>query len=90
MKVIRLRRRRILDDSGEEELNDRLGGDLPHPFSLWSNLAHGKKETAMGATGGFRRPCGVARNPRACNARWLRCSYGPGGPGRRAGWLRAR
>ena len=26
----------------EEELNDRLGGDLPHPFSLWSNLAHGK------------------------------------------------
>ena len=29
---------------GEEELHDRLGGDLPHPSSLWSNLAHGKKK----------------------------------------------
>ena len=27
----------------EEELHDRLGGDLPHPFSLLSNLAHGKR-----------------------------------------------
>jgi hypothetical protein len=24
-------------------LHDRLGGDLPYPFSLWSNLAHGKE-----------------------------------------------
>src|SRR4029077_21051070 len=29
---------------GEEELHGRLGGDLPHPSSLWSNLAHGKKK----------------------------------------------
>ena len=29
---------------GEEELNDRLGGDLAHPVCLWSNLAHGKKK----------------------------------------------
>jgi hypothetical protein len=21
-----------------------FGGDLPHPFSLWSHLAHGKKK----------------------------------------------
>ena len=28
----------------EEELNDRLGGGLPHPFFLWLNLAHGKKK----------------------------------------------
>src|SRR6478672_4076202 len=27
----------------EEELHDRLGGDLPHPLSLWSHLAHGNK-----------------------------------------------
>ena len=31
----------------EEELNDRLGGDLPHPFSLWSNLAHGKRKESL-------------------------------------------
>jgi hypothetical protein len=31
----------------EEELNDRLGGDLPHPFSLWSNLAHGKEKESL-------------------------------------------
>ena len=29
----------------EEELHDRLGGDFPHPFSLWSNLAHGKEKS---------------------------------------------
>jgi hypothetical protein len=29
----------------EEKLHDRLGGDLPHPFSLLSNLAHGKKKS---------------------------------------------
>ena len=28
----------------EEELNDRLCGDLPHPFRHWSNLAYGKEE----------------------------------------------
>jgi hypothetical protein len=28
----------------EEELHDRFGGDLPHPFSLLSNLAHGKRK----------------------------------------------
>ena len=30
---------------GEKELHDRLGGDLPHPFSLWSSLAHRKKKS---------------------------------------------
>ena len=28
----------------EEELHDRFGGDLPHPFSLLSNLANGKRK----------------------------------------------
>src|SRR4029077_174961 len=39
---------------GEEKLHDRFGGDLPHPFSPWSNLAYGKEKTATSATGGFR------------------------------------
>jgi hypothetical protein len=29
----------------EEELNDRLGGDLSDLFPFWSNLAHGKKKS---------------------------------------------
>jgi hypothetical protein len=29
---------------GEEELHDHFRGDLPHPFSLWSNLAHRKEK----------------------------------------------
>ena len=74
----------------EEELHDRLGGDLPHPFSLWSNLAHGKEKAATSATAGFPRPCAVARYRCACSARLLRYSYGQGGPARRAGWLPAR
>jgi hypothetical protein len=32
-------------------LYDRLGGNLPYPFSLLSNLAHGKKATH--AAGGY-------------------------------------
>jgi hypothetical protein len=33
----------------EEELHDRLGGDLPHPLSLWSHLAHGKQRELVQA-----------------------------------------
>ena len=40
---------------GEEELHDRLGGDLPHPICLWSKLAHGKEKGVTDGAGA--QPC---------------------------------
>jgi hypothetical protein len=73
----------------EEELHDRLGGDLPHPFSLLSNLAHQEKK-ATRAAGGCRPMSEAARNRRECNALLWPDSYVQGESARHTGSLRAR